>query len=113
MLPASLRDQEDEDPAKRSERRYRHNHPGTAKKQKRPLLFREAAVRTSYFELRTSYLLVAAGRSPARFPHAFGHDADLFDARALGRVDDRDDLAVPQRARGDQEHRLVLALIED
>ena len=48
-------------------------------------------------------LLEARARSPEPAAallapaHAFGDDADLLDARALGRVDDGDDLAVAQR----------------
>src|SRR5262245_25635768 len=56
--------------------------------------------------------LVAAHRA-AGPAHAFGHDADLFNARALRRVNDEDDVAVAERARRHDEHRLVLALVED
>src|SRR4030095_5251199 len=52
--------------------------------------------------------LVAAGST-----HAFGHDADLFDASALGDVDDFDDFTVAQRTRAHDEQRLLLALFED
>ena len=51
--------------------------------------------------------------TPAALPHAFGDDADLLDAGALGRVDDGDDFAVPKRTGRRDEHRLVLALLED
>ncbi|MCL6498623.1 MAG: glycosyltransferase, partial [Firmicutes bacterium] len=54
-----------------------------------------------------------AGRGAGRLPHALGDDADLLDAGALGRIDDGDDLAVAQRAGADDEHRLLLALLED
>src|SRR5581483_5604208 len=58
---------------------------------------------------RRGVLVPRAGR----LPHAFGDDADLLDAGALGGVDDIDDVLVAQRAVSDDEHRLVLALIED
>src|SRR5262245_33495691 len=45
--------------------------------------------------------------------HPFGHDADLLDACALGRVNDSDDVAVLQRAGADDEHALVGALFKD
>ena len=45
--------------------------------------------------------------------HAFGDDADLLDPRALGGVDDVDDLAVAKRRVADDEHRLFLARLED
>src|SRR5829696_2975761 len=41
-------------------------------------------------------------------PHFLGDDADLLHAGALGRVDHRDDVGVPQRAGGSDEHRLFL-----
>src|SRR5688500_13025855 len=40
--------------------------------------------------------------------HAFGDNADFFDARALGGVEHVDDVAVTQRAVAGDEHRLVL-----
>src|SRR6266571_5675970 len=58
-------------------------------------------------------LLVASRRSAGRPSHAFGHDADLLHAGAPRGVDDVDDVLVPQRAGSDDEHRLVLPLIED
>src|SRR4029450_5535249 len=45
--------------------------------------------------------------------HLFGDDADLLDARALGRVDHRDDVAVAELAVTGDEHRLFLAGFED
>ena len=45
--------------------------------------------------------------------HALGDDADLLDAGAFGGVDDLDDVAVAQVGRAVDEHRLVLALLED
>src|SRR5215203_5738906 len=55
-----------------------------------------------------------SGAAALRFlAHAFGDDADLVDARALGRVDDFHDLAIAQRRRAGDEHCLVLALFED
>src|SRR5262244_2837882 len=56
--------------------------------------------------------LCAWSRSSA-LSHALGHDSDLLDARALGRIDDVDDVAVAQRAIAADEHRLVLAVLED
>src|ERR1044071_7193919 len=55
-------------------------------------------------------LFAAAGGCAA---HALGDDADLFDARALGGVDDHHDVAVAQVAGAGDEHRLVLAFLED
>src|SRR3954468_17925337 len=45
--------------------------------------------------------------------HALGHDADFFDAGALRSVDHEDDVGVAQVTVTDDEHRLVLALLED
>jgi hypothetical protein len=52
-------------------------------------------------------------RSRLASAHALGDDADLLDAGALGGVDDLDDFAVPQRGRAVDEHRLLLARLED
>src|SRR6478609_11574486 len=59
-------------------------------------------------------LLGLSGAAALGFlPHAFGDDADFLDTRALGRVDDVDDLTVAKRRRAGDEQRLVLALLED
>src|SRR5439155_11746495 len=67
------------------------------------------------YRLRTpDYRLISAPwRRAGGLPHPFGHDADLLDSGALGRVDDLDDLLVAQRARRGDEHRFVLALLVD
>ena len=52
-------------------------------------------------------------RGAGGLPHAFGDDADFLDTGALRRVDDVDDVLVLQRAGADDEHRLVVALVED
>src|SRR5262245_61575464 len=79
--------------------------------QKRPALF-WAGRWTCNLRGATYDCLVRDIRS-ACAAHAFGDDADLLDARALRGVDDLDDLAVPQRAGADDEHRLVLGLVQD
>ena len=58
--------------------------------------------------LRLVALLGARGAA-----HAFGDDADFLDTGAFGGVDHVNDFAVAQRARAHDEHRLVLALLED
>src|SRR6266545_4925678 len=47
------------------------------------------------------------------FPHPFRNDPNLLDTSALGRIDHVDDVAVAQRAVAADEHRLVLAILED
>ena len=86
-------------------RSYSPKQKGRSDFSKRPLTL-------LLFALSAKSVLVArlhAGGSA----HAFGDDADLLDAGALGRVDDRDDFAVAQRAGSGDEHRLFLALLED
>ena len=48
-----------------------------------------------------------------RSPHAVGDDADAIDARALARIDHRDDLAVAQRSVPRDVQRLVAPIAED
>src|SRR5688572_11222333 len=60
-----------------------------------------------------SLLGAGSGGSAGSAAHALGDDADLLDAGALGCVDDLDDVAVAQVARAHDEHRLVLAFLED
>src|SRR5262245_44325244 len=69
----------------------------------------EAAVR----EANARKTSLVAGDRAGGFPHAQGHDADLLDTGALGRVDDLDDVLVLERTVADDEHRLVAALLED
>src|SRR5262245_33823873 len=56
-------------------------------------------------------VLCARSRSGA-LPHALRDNPDLLNARTLGRVDDVDDVAIPQRTVAADEHRLVLAVLE-
>ena len=53
------------------------------------------------------------GELTARATHAFGHDADFLDTGALGQIDHLDDFTVAQRGGAHDEHRLLLALLED
>src|SRR6266404_6971487 len=50
------------------------------------------------FQILNSKFLIASRRRPSGLAHAFGDDADLLDAGALGGVDHVDDVAVAQRA---------------
>src|SRR5688572_14597843 len=61
----------------------------------------------------TTWRLVTAdaARRSGGATHAFGDDADLLDARALGGVDHFDDVAIAEAAVGGDEQRLVLALL--
>src|SRR5688572_11094846 len=78
--------------------------------KKRPPGFRQAACAYST-SLRSEDLV---GRVHAcGSPHTFSDNPNLLDAGALGRVNHRHDFAVPQRPRGRDEHRLLLALLED
>ena len=62
------------------------------------------------YEIPRRVVLLAAGCCLA---HALGDDAYLLNTGALGRVDDLDDFAIAQGSRAHDEHRLLLALLED
>src|SRR5712692_7589656 len=69
------------------------------------------AVREFAAESRDLSKSSLVGLAAAGLPHPFGDDADLFDAGALGGIDDVDDLSVAERPRAPDEHGLVLALL--
>src|SRR5438067_8542942 len=83
------------------------NSPSRHKKR------RPAMGRPRRILIPNSKFLIASRGGASGLAHAFGDDADLLDAGALGGVDHVDDVAVAQRAGRDDEHRLVLALVED
>src|SRR5437762_746554 len=62
---------------------------------------------------RSKRLGARRGAGAGALLHAFGDDPDLLHAGALGGIDHVDDVAVAQRAVAVDEHRLVLAVLED
>src|SRR5690348_2465162 len=73
-------------------------------RRKRPLILLDRSMRSG---------LLGTGLRRRLLPHTFGDDAHLLDPGALGGVDDEHDVTVAERAGAGDEHRLLLAVLED